>query len=322
MREPNSHAIIVMCSHLCKGADVVPLEPSEWTLCAEKLLNAKKQPSDMLDFSDDDFSDILSLDKEQIVRYNRLRDRSASITMEYTRLESMGIFITTRADSNYPAMIKKKLAKSSPPLFYYCGDIGIANDDCIGFVGSRKIEGRDEIYTKKLVKSCLDNKFSIVSGGARGVDSTAAETIMQNSGVAIEYIADSLSRKIKDKDVLRRIRDERLLILSAAIPTSGFNVGMAMQRNKYIYSQSLGTVVIKSDYNKGGTWAGAVENLKHSRCHTFCWNNCDYKGNIELIKLGAIPIGDDFDPNDVKKPLIAERHEEQLQQMSFFTCKL
>ncbi len=151
----------------------------------------------------------------------------------------------------------------------------------------------------------MDNKFSIVSGGARGVDSTAAETIMQNSGVAIEYIADSLSRKIKDKDVLRRIRDERLLILSAAIPTSGFNVGMAMQRNKYIYSQSLGTVVIKSDYNKGGTWAGAVENLKHSRCHTFCWNNCDYKGNIELIKLGAIPIGDDFDPNDVKKPLIA-----------------
>lgn len=318
MKTNNSHAIIVMCSHLCKGADISPLEPSEWTICAEKLLRAKKQPSDILDFSDDDFSNILDLDKEQIMRYNRLRDRSASISMEYTRLESMGIFITTRADLNYPALLKKKLSKNSPPLFYYCGDIGIANDECIGFVGSRNIEQCDADFTKKIVKSCLDKEFSIVSGGARGVDSTAAETIMRHNGVAIEYVADSLSRKIKDKDVLRRVRDERLLVLSAAIPTAGFNVGMAMQRNKYIYSQSLGTVVVRSDYNKGGTWAGATENLKHNYCHTFCWNNNNYKGNMELIKLGAIPIDDDFDPDGAKKPFITEQHEKKLQQMSFF----
>lgn len=318
MKTANSHAIILLCSHLCKGPDVAPLEPSEWTGCAEKLLNAKKQPQDILDFSDDDFSEILGLDKEQIARYNRLRDRSASISIEYTRLESMGIFITTRADPNYPALLKKKLSKNSPPLFYYCGDIGIANDECIGFVGSRNIEQCDAEFTKKIVEACLDNKFSIVSGGARGVDSTAAETIMQNNGVAIEYVADSLSRKIKDKDVLRRIRDERLLILSAAIPTAGFNVGMAMQRNKYIYSQSLGTVIIRSDYNKGGTWAGATENLRHKYSHTFCWNNNSYKGNMELIKLGAIPIDDDFNPNDAKKPLKIEQHSENLQQMSFF----
>lgn len=318
MRTNNSHAIIVMCSHLCKNTDVVPLEPSEWTVCAEKLLHAQKQPSDILDFSDDDFLKILNLDKEQIIRYNRLRDRSASISMEYTRLESMGIFITTRADSNYPSLLKKKLYKNSPPLFYYCGDIRIANDDCIGFVGSRNIEEVDAEFTNKLVKECLNNKFSIVSGGARGVDSTAAETIMQNRGVAIEYVADSLSRKIKDKEVLRRIRDERLLILSAAIPTAGFNVGMAMQRNKYIYSQSLGTVIVRSDYNKGGTWAGATENLRHKYSHTFCWNNKSYKGNIELIKLGAIPIDENFDPNAAKNPLLSKNSDENLQQMSLF----
>ncbi len=318
MKTSNAHAIIVLCSHLCKGDGIRPLEPSEWTECADKLLHSKKQPCDMLDFSDDDFSGILGLNQYQIERYNRLRDRSASIAMEYTRLESMGISITTRADLNYPALLKKKLSKNSPPLFYYCGDIGIANDECIGFVGSRNIEPCDADFTKKIIKSCLDKEFSIVSGGARGVDSTAAETIMRYNGVAIEYVADSLSRKIKDKDVLRRIRDERLLILSAAIPTAGFNVGMAMQRNKYIYSQSLGTVVVRSDYNKGGTWAGATENLRRNYSHTFCWNNNSYKGNIELINLGAIPIDDDFNPNDAKKPLKTEHHSENLQQMSFF----
>ena len=33
-------------------------------------------------------------------------------------------------------------------------------------------------------------------------------------------------------------------------------------RNRYIYAQSSGTVIIRSDKGKGGTWAGATENLK------------------------------------------------------------
>ncbi len=314
MRAQNSHAIIVMCSHLCKGSGVEPLEPNEWTICADRLLQAQKTPSDLFDFSDNDFANTLALNSEQICRYKRLLDRSASIAIECARMEAMGIFIATRADAEYPKRIKEKLSKYAPPMFYYCGDIEIANDECIGFVGSRNIDVCDADFTKKLVRTCLEKQFSIVSGGARGVDSTAAEAIMQNNGVAIEYVADSLSRKIKDKDVLSRIRDGRLLILSVATPTAGFNVGMAMQRNKYIYSQSLGTVVVKSDYNKGGTWAGAVENLKHERSYTFCWNNADYKGNTELIKMGAIPIDDDFDPDEAKK----QRKVEKTEQISLF----
>lgn len=38
-------------------------------------------------------------------------------------------------------------------------------------------------------------------------------------------------------------------------------VGNAMQRNKYIYALSDIGLVINSDLNKGGTWAGAVEQL-------------------------------------------------------------
>lgn len=305
MRTDNSHAIIVLCSHLCKGDGVVPLEPAEWTECAEKLLKAKKQPSDIFYFSCDDFANILGLDKEQIERYNRLRDRSASIAMECSNWESRGIFITTRADANYPTIIKKKLAKKSPPLFYYCGNVEITIDECIGFVGSRNIEPNDAEFTRGIVKKCLNNGYTVVSGGAKGVDSTAADA-MKHDGAAIEYVADSLSNRIKEKDVLNRIRDNRLLILSAAIPTAGFNVGMAMQRNKYIYAQSLGTVVVRSDYKKGGTWAGATENLRHNFSHTFCWNNSSYRGNMELIKLGAIPIDEAFDPDDVKKTIHSE----------------
>ncbi len=313
--ENNSNAIIVLCSHLCVGVGVEPLEPREWTFVAQKLLEAKKEPQDIFDFNSDDYKTIFGFDDAQIERYKRLIDRNASLVFEIEKLNAKGIYIVTRADKNYPTYIKRKLGQQSPPLFYYCGDIGIANDECIGFVGSRKIEDVDSAFTRKIVSICLQKGFSIVSGGAKGVDSTSAEVVLEQGGVAIEYLSDSMNRKIKDGQVLQRIRDERLLLLSAVNPDAGFSVGTAMQRNKYIYAQSIGTVVVKSDFNKGGTWAGAIENLRHKWAHTLCWKNDTYKGNLELISRGAIPIGEDFDPNELKN---IEKKSDIVIQSNFF----
>ena len=94
-------------------------------------------------------------------------------------------------------------------------------------------------------------------------------------------------------------------------PDAGFSVGIAMMRNKYIYSQSEGTVVVKSDYKKGGTWSGAIENIKHKRSETYCWDNPKYQGNVELIAKGAIPIDEQW---NVK--LMHERNVEMPLQLS------
>ena len=81
--------------------------------------------------------------------------------------------------------------------------------------------------------------------------------------------------------------------MSAAKPDAGFNAGMAMQRNKFIYAQSGAAVVVKSDYNKGGTWNGAAQALKKKYCRVLCRDHKRY--NAELIKLGAVPIDDNWD---------------------------
>ena len=66
-----------------------------------------------------------------------------------------------------------------------------------------------------------------------------------------------------------------------------------MERNKFIYAQSAATAVVRSDYKKGGTWAGATEALRHKWSSVFVWDNDKYEGNRELIKLGGIPLSDD-----------------------------
>ena len=312
----NSMAIIVLCSHLCLGENVKPFEPAEWTVFADRLIDKKIEPYEIMSFSNEDYEGKLGLSSEETQRIARLIERSGSIVFEIEKYASMGISIITRADNKYPSALKKRLGKSCPPLFYYAGNPELADKKCVGFVGSRSTNINDEVFTAATVKKINEKGFSVVSGGAKGIDSIASGISIANGNCSVEYVSDSLANRIKLKAVVSAVVNNRLLLMSAVKPDSRFLAGFAMMRNKYIYAQSEGTVVIKSDYNKGGTWSGAVTNLKQRLCNTFCWNNPEYEGNIELIKRGAIPIDETWignvTDNVVKQMVIPE-------QLSFFS---
>ncbi len=60
-----------------------------------------------------------------------------------------------------------------------------------------------------------------------------------------------------------------MTMIAALLRMKGFSVGAAMGRNKIIYGASDYSVVVSSDYQKGGTWAGAVETLTAGWCPVF-----------------------------------------------------
>lgn len=309
--QANSMAIILFCGHLCLG-EKMPLEPKEWTDFAGLLLAKNMQPSDVLNFSKADFTEKLAFTPLQAERYELLLSRNAGIAFELEDLANAGIQIITRADSLYPQRLKKVLGKTCPPLFYAAGDLNLANGDLVGFVGSRSAGDEDAEFTKTIVKKCVDKGYGIVSGGAKGIDSIAAREAIGQGGFAVEFISDSLQKKIRNTETIHAIRNNRLLILSVAKPDAGFNTGFAMMRNRYIYANSVGTVVVKSDYNKGGTWTGASENIKRGWANTFCWNKPSYKGNLDLISKGAFPIDSSWDVNLNVEPKTTEPDSVQL----------
>ena len=305
----DSNAILTLCSHVCVGEGVRPLEPKEYGELAKKLGSIGKSPKDLFDFTAQDFEQFLELPSDDIDRVKRLLDRNASLRFDLGRYNIMGIETVTRADTEYPQKLKKKLGNACPPIFYYAGDLSLLDRKYIGYVGARTVTVKDIDFTKNAVRKTTSLGYGVVSGGAKGIDTVSGIEALLNGSFAVEYLSDSLMKKLKSSDTVRNIQNGSLLLLSVSKPDAGFNVGFAMMRNRYIYAQSEATVIVRSDLNKGGTWTGATENLKKNWCSTLCWEN-NYPGNKALIEKGAIPIPIDWDGIIPKKQQTVEEYEQ------------
>lgn len=289
----DSLAIILLCSNLTLNKNVDSVKPfttTEWSKFAKIVFNSSiKRPANLFNLSSQELQEKLFIKESEATRILNLLSKAGQLSFQLNELNNLGIKIMTRADKIYPNILKKRLKEKCPPLIYYCGDITILENQLIGVVGSRNIDVDGLEFTKKIGQKIVKEGYSLVSGGAKGADSIAQEEVLNNNGKVAAFIADSMISKIKKKDIREAIIEKKLLLMSVINPKSGFTVYSAMDRNKYIYCLSEITVVVSSDYNKGGTWTGAIENLKNKWVPIVVRNEENLpKGNVELIKQGGI----------------------------------
>ncbi len=304
LNQKNSFAIITYCSHLGISGDIKPLTIGQWATYSQILMKNSLNPHETLEYTIDEYIQKLKISVEFATQLASLTQRKNTLGFEIRELNLRGIYITTRADSTYPNKIKKTLGIKSPPLFYYAGDISLLNNNLVGFVGSRTISKDDIDFTKKMIDTAASLNYGVVSGGAKGIDTEAITYALSKSLPVVSFTGDGLSKNLKNPTNISAVQNGQMLIISASKPSSGFTVGNAMNRNKYIYMSSLTTIVVKSDLEKGGTWAGAVESVKKEYSPVVGWNNESYLGNMKLINsYGVIPINSDwnFDLSTTKR---------------------
>lgn len=313
-------AIILLCSHLANNnLDVKPLSLGEWNSLARLIANSKIQrPGNLLKMDLKEIKSELMYTDKEIERLKKLLDRAGILTFVLEEMWTKGINIVTRADEEYPKKIKERLKHLAPPLLYYCGDINLSNEKGIAIVGSRDIDDYAFEFTKKLAKKATLEGLAIYSGGSRGVDSISEIEVLNNGGVVISFLADSLENKIKKREIREKIQAKKLLLLSAVNPKSGFTVANAMNRNKFVYAMSEGAFVISADYNKGGTWAGAIDNINNSWVKIFVRQDEKLKGNQELIKRGAVALKNIENINEILINTEIIKVNELGSQLNFF----
>ena len=176
-------------------------------------------------------------------------------------------------------------------MLYGAGDPQLLNQRGLAVVGSRNIDERGFELTESVGRACAESNLLVYSGGARGVDKTAMGAALAAGGSAAGLLADSLEKAVRGSDVVAAIEESHLVLATPYSPQASFNVGTAMARNKLIYALSDFALVMASDPEKGGTWAGAEEALAAGWVPVFVIDGPDVpEGNRLLLKRGAIPL--------------------------------
>ena len=279
-------AAILLCTNLGIEGEYKPLTLKEWNGLGKTVNDMGYKIADLLK---SEFTKKLPISEKQKEQIKLLTGRGFSIALKLQELENKGIYIVTQFDNAYPKYLKRKLREKMPPVLFYAGDITLAGKIGIAIVGSRDVDDAGMLFAKDLAKKATKEKLIIYSGGAKGVDSISEKSAIDEGGYVVSFIGDSLSKKIRNKDVIKNILNKRILLFSDVNPDTGLSVGRAMNRNKFIYAAAHGAFVVSSDFGKGGTWTGAVENINNSWTKLFVWSGCEKKGNKELISKGAIP---------------------------------
>ena len=281
----NSDAVLLLTAHLSGSDDsgAKPLTTKEWWAFANWL----KERNATLEYLLDNVDEVLggrSDPRGTTERIKRLLDRGSALGLAKDRWAQAGLWWLTSADDDYPVRLKKRLGQASPAVLYGCGRQTLLCSGGIAVVGSRDASENDLSWTQAFGEAVASAGYSVVSGGARGIDQAAMFGALNKGGTVVGILADSLLRASSSKMYRSHLRSQNLVLVSPFNPEAGFTVGKAMQRNKYIYCLSDRALVVHSGI-KGGTWEGAIENMKKQWVPIWVRRDSDGSGNTALLSV-------------------------------------
>jgi predicted Rossmann fold nucleotide-binding protein DprA/Smf involved in DNA uptake len=294
----DGQALLALCSPFALTDDRLdggPFTLAEWNKIEKQIEQSSwKHAAELQGRTADQIAKTLTISLGDADRIARLLERSGRIALELENIFSRGMWVVTRMDERYPTKLRDTLKHQAPTVLFGAGEIQLLARGGVAVIGSRNIDEAGTLFAREAGRKIAESGLPVISGGARGTDRLAMEAALQSEGFAVGALADSLEATIRKADVRDFVINGRLALLTPYSPTAGFSVGAAMGRNKVIYGLADFAIVVSSDYQTGGTWAGASEALKTNWCPVFARDSADApKGNRELVKLGAVGLPQD-----------------------------
>ena len=216
-----------------------------------------------------------------------------------------GIKYVTYMDESYPTALK---FIDNPPfiLFYYGNIEGLRGSRSVSLVGSRKCSPYGIGVTKFITKDICVNNINVISGMAKGVDSYAHRTALENGGFTCAVLGCGIDiiypkeNKILYHDIL-----ERGCIISEFMPgTQPFAFNFPL-RNRIISGLSEVVIVVEAGTKSGSliTAGNALDQGKDVIAVPGSIFSDQSQGTNKLIKDGAYPftcIQDIYDLLNIK----------------------
>ena len=174
---------------------------------------------------------------------------------EFSNLEKINARFITSKDLDYPAKLKdlsKLPAKFSPPIGLYVRGNANLSLPSVAVVGTRKCSDDARIIATKLAKALAERHITVISGGARGIDSAGHRGALEADGITISVFGTGIDRAYpaENRDLFSRILERGAIISEYPLGTGG-EAWRFPDRNRIIVGMASHIVVVQSPEDGG-----------------------------------------------------------------------
>jgi DNA processing protein len=213
---------------------------------------------------------------------NRFVARQLNLIAKYK------VKIITYWDDEYPELLKRI---HDPPAFLYVKGEFLPEDNlAMGIVGTRIPSQYGRLITEQFSRELVGYKFTVVSGLARGIDTVAHKTVLNNQGRTIAVLGSGLDQIYppENRKLAQDISYNGAVISEYPLGTLP-DAGNFPKRNRIISGLSYGVLIIEAGV-KSGALITAFHALEQNR-EVFAVpgpiNSGKSSGTNKLIKEGA-----------------------------------
>jgi DNA processing protein len=215
-------------------------------------------------------------------------EKTVDLGGELKRTTEFGCQVVTQDDEEYPELLRQIY---DPPLVLYVkGKILPKDKNAVAMVGSRMTTHYGIETTRKLAYQLGYLGVTVVSGGARGIDTAAHQGALSGKGRTICVLGTGINLVFPPEN---RELFERIAGNGAVITQFPFNRPADKQtfpiRNRIVAGMTLGTVVVEANLTSGAliTANFAAEYGRQVFAVPGRIDSPRSKGCHELIKKGA-----------------------------------
>ena len=215
-------------------------------------------------------------------------EKAIDLPGELKRISDFGCHILTQADEEYPELLRQ--IYDPPIVLYVKGRLTAADKNAVAMVGSRQTTHYGLEVARKLAYQLAYLGVTVVSGGARGIDSAAHQGALAAKGRTITVLGTGINLVFpaENKELF-----ERITASGAVLTQFPFNRQADKQsfpiRNRIVAGVTLGTVVVEANLNSGAliTANFATEYGRQVFAVPGRIDSPQSKGCHDLIKKGA-----------------------------------
>jgi DNA processing protein len=227
----------------------------------QKIMLLLRQGFEGYKRSDVQTSDLYALSQSDWMNYFGFSENTAAkisagladqklLEKELNLIEQNKIQWITILDEIYPQLLREIYL---PPIVLYMQGADIFSTKCIAVVGARKANEYGQRIITTLIPDFVAAGYTIVSGGALGIDTMAHEAALKCGGKTIAILGSGLLRLYpsQNKSLFKRIIESGGIVASSFPLTMDSLPGNFPARNRIVTGLSRGCLVVQAAQKSG-----------------------------------------------------------------------